>query len=587
MSGFRYENQGTETMLVYHLDREETLDEFSKGMLQENEIAGVLKPSFAQKDMERYIKYPVTSKVPLKDFMSGEMERKTVMKIFLSMAEAMREMEEYMLSQEKILLDPAYIFVDIRRKETSLVYLPVDEFSQEVPVKEFLLGMLSHMRFCMDDDVSYVAKLIHFLNQSKPWEFDALKRYIETLMNEEKPVPFNVHGQAASLAGAQAAVQREPKVYVPEEARTFSRGVPQEFSQPVPRADGNGAEKEITPEKKKGGLFGKKESKEKAEKKRGGLFGGKGTGTEPGRQEIAGAPVIPGVPAVPGGPEIPGMSGVLGGPVIPEAPAIAGGPNGAGSPMIPGVSALSKTPKESKNHGLFGRVAESGMSRDSGNLPPTGVPDSDGAGSQKGKPKKGLFGLGKKKEVKPPIVPMTPVVSQVHAEVIPASRPVIPVSQPVPEYCQEARPEFTGQEGETVYMGHGNSEDENRTVILGGEEENACTVLLGQGGSEGIWNSHVIRLTRRRTGQSVVINQEVFRIGSAGDYVDFYIADNPAIGGWHADITEADGAWYIMDRNSANHTYVNGVMVEPMQAVQLGNGAVITLADEDFEFIIS
>ena len=71
MSGFAYENQGAETMLVYHLNREEHLDEFSKGMLQENEIAGVIKPSFTQKDTERYIKYPVTSKIPLKDFLSG------------------------------------------------------------------------------------------------------------------------------------------------------------------------------------------------------------------------------------------------------------------------------------------------------------------------------------------------------------------------------------------------------------------------------------------------------------------------------------------------------------------------------------
>jgi len=163
----------------------------------------------------------------------------------------------------------------------------------------------------------------------------------------------------------------------------------------------------------------------------------------------------------------------------------------------------------------------------------------------------------------------------------------IPVPCPAPEYRQNLRLDFPGQSSENIYMGHGNSDDEERTVILGGEEENACTVLLGQGSSDGGWNSHVIRLIRRRTGQSVVINQEVFRIGSAGEYVDFYIADNPAIGGWHADITTADGNWYIMDRNSANHTYVNGVMAQPMQAVRLQNGEVITLADEDFEFIIS
>ena len=46
MKTFTYENQGQETLLVYHLDEEEHLDSFAKGMLQSNEIVGILRPSF-------------------------------------------------------------------------------------------------------------------------------------------------------------------------------------------------------------------------------------------------------------------------------------------------------------------------------------------------------------------------------------------------------------------------------------------------------------------------------------------------------------------------------------------------------------
>ena len=95
MSGFTYENQGSETMLVYHLGQDEHLDSFAKGMLQENEMEGILRPSFTRRDTEQYLKFPVTSKIPLKDFLQGEMEKRTVLKLCLSVVGAVQEIEEY------------------------------------------------------------------------------------------------------------------------------------------------------------------------------------------------------------------------------------------------------------------------------------------------------------------------------------------------------------------------------------------------------------------------------------------------------------------------------------------------------------
>lgn len=186
MSEFQYENQGYETMLVYHLGEGEHIDSYAKGMLQGNDLTGILKPLFTQRDMDQYLKFQVSSRITLRDYIGREMERETVLKLCLSMAEAMKELEEYMLGSDKIVLDVDYIFVDIRKKTASLVYLPIDEFSQKYTGKEFLLHMLSHMRFQMDQDVSYVAKLLHFLNQPDAWEYNDLKRFIENLLMDDK-----------------------------------------------------------------------------------------------------------------------------------------------------------------------------------------------------------------------------------------------------------------------------------------------------------------------------------------------------------------------------------------------------------------
>ena len=85
----------------------------------------------------------------------------------------------------------------------------------------------------------------------------------------------------------------------------------------------------------------------------------------------------------------------------------------------------------------------------------------------------------------------------------------------------------------------------------------------------------------------MILDKGTLRIGSEGSFVDFYIADNPAIGGCHADIMKKNEEWYLTDRNSANHTYLNGKQILPMQATRLENNDVIRLADEDFEFYIN
>ena len=564
MQGLTYENQGTETMLVYQLSGEEHLDHFAKGMLQSNEMVGILRPSFMQRDMDQYLKFPVTSRIPLKEFLQGEMERETMLKLCLSITGAVREIEEYMLSPEKILMDPEYIFVEVRKKEASLLYLPVDEYSQDVSVQEFLLGLLSHTRYQLDQDVSYVAKLIHFLNGPKAREFEELQRFVQGLMNTSE----EENGTQPAFKSADKREEMPPVSSMPPVLPVSSMPpvppvssmppVPPVSSMPpAPPASSGGfnpiAQDLDMPKKK--GLFVKKEKKEKAPK--------------PDKKHGMSAPA--GMPNM----QIPGT--------------------GVPNMQIPGAGVPNMQILGQKQPEVVLNVDEQG------NYLADQTPVSD-------KKKGGLFSFGKKKkETKQPVPPTG----------MPVGMPVSPVApmqevhqqQPQPQFGQQGQfgqqpqPQFgqqgqfgqqpqqsyqQAQEGATVYIGHGSSDDSNRTVIMGGGKDYGSTVVLGAGGDRAAnVPHHVVRITRRRTGQSMVINKDLFRIGSEASFVDFFIGDNPAIGSCHADIFEDGGAYYITDRNSVNHTYVNGIMAQPMQSVQLDNGTVIRLADEDFDFIIS
>lgn len=565
MNRFTYENQGAESMLVYRLGQEEHLDSFARGMLKGNEMEGILRPSFIQRDVDQYLKYPVTSKIPLKDFLRGEMEKEAVLRLCHSIACAMGELGEYMLSEEKIVLDPDYIFVDVRKKEASLVYLPVDEYAGEATIKEFLLMLLSHMRYQLTGDVSYVAKLIHFLNRQEHWEALELRRYIRVLLDEQEyetgaekapkenvsaPAVFsegfgNSGWDAAQPSGGREAWQ-EP---VPERIRGDALFTGEGGFNPIAQdLAGQEVEKEET---KKRGLFkSKKKAKKEAERENPVISVPRilPPSSDPAG-EREGAVRTPGAIQ----PEVVLMVDEDGGYLPDQAPA-----------------------REKKKGGLFRFGKKKGKEKpaDIPPVPMAAVPSSVNP------PAMALPGSSRADAPFFPAPPAAPPEPAQASRPVPAQAQTVPLAAGIASYRQPL-------EGATVYMGHGSSDDDNRTVILGGGDYGSTVVLGSENCRGGASNAHVVRLTRRRNGQGKVINKELFRIGSEGNFVDFYIGDNPAIGACHADIFEEDGSYYITDRNSVNHTCVNGVMAPPMQAVQLKNGSVITLADEDFDFIIS
>ena len=186
MVGFTMESQGNDTLLVCQLEAEDKIDSFSKGMLQSNEIEGVLKPSFSQKNMDRYIKYPVTSKIPLKEFFRDEMKRADVLKVFQSLVQALEDADEYMLSRDHFLLTPESIFVNISSKKVSLVYLPVEDFSCEADLRGLILSLLTSVRYNLQEDLSYVAEIISLLKAIHPVAIDeeALRKYFIEKTNQ-------------------------------------------------------------------------------------------------------------------------------------------------------------------------------------------------------------------------------------------------------------------------------------------------------------------------------------------------------------------------------------------------------------------
>ena len=106
--------------------------------------------------------------------------------------------------------------------------------------------------------------------------------------------------------------------------------------------------------------------------------------------------------------------------------------------------------------------------------------------------------------------------------------------------------------------------------------------LMGQlGGARPI--PHFVR---KSTGEIINITKPEFIIGKSKTKADYAIENNSAISREHCIVIQRDGVNYIKDNNSTNHTYVNGVELQPCKEVLLKHKTEVRLGDEEFTFLL-
>ena len=169
----------------------------------------------------------------------------------------------------------------------------------------------------------------------------------------------------------------------------------------------------------------------------------------------------------------------------------------------------------------------------------------------------------------PTPAPAPPVQPTVQPSTPASNNGVVNNSSPVQN--RSVISESNGNFGQTVNL----SAMSQGTTVLGSSPQSTSNVPVTNP-----------RLIRSKNNETVKINKPVFRIGKENSYVDYFIPDNSAISRSHANIVCRDEGYYVVDTNSTNHTYVNGVMVQPNIEMQINDKDIIRLADEDFEFRI-
>ena len=178
--------------------------------------------------------------------------------------------------------------------------------------------------------------------------------------------------------------------------------------------------------------------------------------------------------------------------------------------------------------------------------------------------KKGLFGLGAKKEAPKPMgMPNMP------GSAPNVNMPNKPVNNPMPNNM--------GQNVQAPKFPSGFQSSMDKTIMIDGMNDNPAV----QNNNMSIGAAY---LSYR--GQNIPINDTEFVIGKANNQykVNFVINNNPHVSRKHATILVQGNSYFIRDEGSTNGTFVNGRSLPKMQPQPLRNGDEISIYDEVFRF---
>lgn len=552
MGIFSYENQGTNTYLVYELGAEDAVDSMSLGMLTNNKIAGFAPASYTQIDTAKYIKFNVSAKVSAAQLFTGPVNRKRLLGVFSGIVGAMLSAEDYMLDANNLLLDLSYIYSDVSTCETVLVCLPVINAQRKNPEPSaFFKSIIFNTQFDQTENCDYVAQILNYLNSNPVLALGDFKVLLERLKGMSAQPTRNA--PVAAPAPVTAPVQPQPVVRQP--------------TVPTPPA----ANREAVPA---------------ANHKFDNLqFGANYTPTQPNATHPTQPPRNTAQPSVPRQPQKP--------PVQPQQYAQpAQPPMGAVAQQSPDEKPMSMfyllQHYNKDNAALYKAQKESKKAaKGNGDMPMT--PPMQQPAPQK-QPNVGFAVPGKQNDApasfaipgqqnaptsfavpgrQESIVPPTPQIPPVQKAQPskPAARQPVQPQQPIPTYQPPVQ-----QPAAPINFGE--------TTVLGGGAIGETTVLSATVTQQKV-EPYLVRI---KNNERIPLNKPVFRIGKERSYVDYFVSDNTAISRSHANIINRNGEFFVVDTNSTNHTYVDGRMIQSNVETKLTHGARLKLANEDFEF---
>lgn len=181
MSQFSFENQGTNSFLVYSMDMTDEIDHIGLGMINNNKIPNILPIAFNQIDERRSFRYNISSTVSLSSFLGGTICRQLALNMFGSICDAFMQAEDYLLDSNLLVIDPQYIFVEPVSGTAQMIYLAVIRENETVDLPALFKRLIISIKSDSNEDCGYIAAILNHLNTNDNFSLPEFKKMLNGL----------------------------------------------------------------------------------------------------------------------------------------------------------------------------------------------------------------------------------------------------------------------------------------------------------------------------------------------------------------------------------------------------------------------
>ena len=557
---FTYENQGNNTYLVYKIGASDNVDTMSLGMITNNKIDGIVPTLFTQSDTDRFIKYNISAKVSAKEFLSGVVNKKRLLGVFISVLKAIKSTEEYMIDARSLLIDLEHIYVDVSKCDAMLVCLPLVRQNESVNIPMFFKQIMFSTQFDQNENCDYVAQIINYLNSTPVFSVDAFEKLLmdidadnlniaasKAVVGQQKPVQPQSQSQSQQPKPMKPAMNQlkneQVQTNMPSQGKMQSQRETQSANNVVQPNQVNFAVPNMNPQN---------QNRINNNVQMGTNISGTYVETTSEKQMS--------------------MFGLL--------------------------THYSKENKQIYERQKAQRKAQKEAEKNGAAMPGQNVKASNASFAIPGQPPQ---------QRPQPAQPQTVMPQQPQQQFAQPQRQFTQSNQPQRQFAQpqpmpqaqqkpvqQVQPQpVQNQNTNTGMTGNPSVPPQilenmtkagnfGETTVLGVGSEAGETTVLGASQAQ-IIKPYLLRI---KNNERIELNKPVFRIGKERSYVDYFVSDNTAVSRSHANIINKDNEFYIVDTNSTNHTYVNGSMIQSNVETKIEHGTKIRLANEDFEFFM-
>lgn len=181
---FKARNIGNERYLTYTMGEDCELDEDVLDYCEENALKELVGIIYEEDDDYDYLTYDITDRVSLEEYIKSEMTCEKVLNILRNVADGLISLKEQAIHLSYVLLNKGFMFVDEADYSISFICLPVEsKAAVAMEFKSFVRQLLANMRYDVDENLSYVGKLLTYIN-SDNFNLRGLVGLSEALMDE-------------------------------------------------------------------------------------------------------------------------------------------------------------------------------------------------------------------------------------------------------------------------------------------------------------------------------------------------------------------------------------------------------------------